>query len=156
MLQAYVDADGEDCKSTALFLFCGAPVAYDSATIKRVVTSSTEAECNAIAMVSKENIWQRRVVEELTGTPACQTPIYGDNSASIAMLSVGMTRRSRHYAIEWHYVQGCVEEKELKITWVSTEDNLADFFTKKLPKQRFIKLRNTSWESEINPQNELR
>ena len=59
------------------------------------------------------------------------------------MLSVGMTRRSRHYAIEWHYVQGCVEEKELKITWVSTEDNLADFFTKKLPKQRFIKLRNT-------------
>ena len=93
-LQAYVDAafaDGPDCKSTAgwLFLFQGALVAYDSTTIKRVVTSSTEAECCALVMVAKENIWQRRVVSELTGQPSTPTPVSGDNSASITMLSTG-------------------------------------------------------------------
>src|SRR5438132_13531441 len=52
-LKAFVDAsfaDGPECKSTAgwVYLIHGAVVAYDSTTIKRVVTSSTEAECSAL------------------------------------------------------------------------------------------------------------
>ena len=146
-LKAYVDAafaDTVDCKSTAgwLYLFQGALIAYDSTTIKRVVTSSTEAECCALVMVAKENIWQRRIVNELTGIPMVPTPVYGDNSASITMLGSGMTKRSRHYDIEWHYMRDRMDTQEFTMTWVPTEDNLADFFTKKLPRQRFIKLRD--------------
>ena len=87
-LQAYVDAafaDTAECKSTAgwLYLFHGALIAYDSTTIKRVVTSSTEAECCALVMVAKENVWQRRIIHELTDKPMVPTPVFGDNSASI-------------------------------------------------------------------------
>ena len=81
-------ADTAECISTAgwLYLFHGALIAYDSTTIKRVVTSSTEAECCALVMVAKENVWQRRITHELTGKPMVPTPVFGDNSASITML----------------------------------------------------------------------
>jgi hypothetical protein len=35
-----------------------------------------------------------------------------------------------------------VEHKELVVSWVPTGDNLADFFTKKLPRERFCQLRD--------------
>ena len=62
-LRAYVDAsfaDSADCKSTAgwVFQIHGAVTAYDSSTIKRVLTSSTEAECAALTVVGKENTWE--------------------------------------------------------------------------------------------------
>src|SRR5687768_16432860 len=70
------------------------------------------------------------------------TPIYGDNSASISLLASGVTKRSRHFAIEWFKVQDLVECKELQMNWISTQDNLTDFFTKKLPRTRFCELRD--------------
>ena len=48
------------------------------------------------------------------------TPVFGDNSASITMLGNGMTKRSRHYDIEWHYMHDRVEAQESKVTWVAT------------------------------------
>ena len=47
-------ADNDGCKSTAgwVFVIHGCVVAYDS--IKRVVTSSTEAECAALTTIGKE------------------------------------------------------------------------------------------------------
>jgi len=65
-LVAFFDAafaDNEDCKSTAGWIayINGALIAYDSTTIKRVVGSSTEAECNAMAILAKR----------IHGTAAC-------------------------------------------------------------------------------------
>ena len=73
-LLAYVDAafaDDTNSKSTAgwAFFVHGALTAYDSSTIKRVVTSSTEAECNALVAVGKQNTWQKRLYEEMMGAP---------------------------------------------------------------------------------------
>ena len=99
-LQVYVDAsfaDGPECKSTVGWVFQvhGAVTAYDSSTIKRVVTSSTEAECSALTIVGKENTWERRVYLELMGLPSMPpTPIYGDNTASISMMSSGVTKEA--------------------------------------------------------------
>lgn len=146
-IQGYVDAsfaDSNDCKSTAgwALMIKGALTAFDSTTIKRVVTSSTEAECHAMTVIGKENTWQRRLCGELIGELKEPTPIKCDNSAAIAMLSAGVTKRSRHYAIEWFKMQDLIEQRELVVDWVCTEDNLADFFTKKLPRQRFVELRD--------------
>jgi len=71
------------------------------------------------------------------------TVVYGDNTSSITILDAGVTKRSRHYAIEWFLVQDRATEGELKVEWVPTEASLADFFTKKLPRARFIELRDS-------------
>jgi len=145
-MQAYFDAafaDAADYKSTTgwIAFVDGAPIAYDSTTIKRVVSSSTEAECNAMAIVAKESTFNRRLFSEIFNA-GTMPPTSGDNSASIMMLDAGVTKRSRHYAIEWFLVRDRVDEGELKVEWVPTETNLADFFTKKLPRARFTELRD--------------
>ena len=106
-LQAFVDAafaDNPGCRSTAgwIFFINGCVTAYDSQTIKRVVTSSTEAECAALTIVGKENTWQRRIFSEIMGKQlTAPTPIFGDNTASISMIESGVTKRSRHFSIDW-------------------------------------------------------
>ena len=148
-LLAYVDAsfaDNPGCRSTAgwVYFINGACVAYNSQTIKRVVTSSTEAECAALTIVGKENSWQRQMYAELTGAEGCLAPtvIYGDNTASITMISTGITKRSRHFSIDWFKFHDLVDSKELEVKWIETDSNLADFFTKKLPRERFCMLRD--------------
>ena len=54
-----------------------------------------------------------------------------------------MTKRSRHFSIEWFKFRDLVENQELAVSWVSTDQNLADFFTKKLPRERFVYLRDS-------------
>ena len=42
--------------------------------------------------------------------------------------------RAKHLRMHLHWVRAAVEDKELSIEYVPTEDNLADLFTKVLPK----------------------
>ena len=100
-----------------IFLIHGSVVAYDSQTIKRVVTSSTEAECAALTVVGKENVWQRQMYSDATGMKDLDpTLVHGDNTASISLISAGVTKRSRHFSIEWHYFRTLVDNKELVVT----------------------------------------
>ena len=102
-----------------------------------------------MAIVAKENTWHRRLYKELHHVESVPpTPVYGDNSASIMMLDTGVTKRSRHYAIEWFLVRNRVDDGELVVDWVPTDANLADFFTKKLPRARFVALRNQIMDDE--------
>ena len=48
--------------------------------------------------------------------------------------------RTKHIEVDFHFVRERVLHKDLKITFVSTVDQLADIFTKSLPTQRFIDL----------------
>ena len=59
------------------------------------------------------------------------TPVYG------ALLRTEVTRRSRHFEIDWFKTKDLVDGGEMTVSWVPTTDNLADFFTKKLPRERF-------------------
>ena len=66
-----------------VYMSQGAMIAYDSVTIKRNVTSSTEAECNALTIIGKENTWQRRIHLELFGlADVAPTPISCDKEKS--------------------------------------------------------------------------
>lgn len=156
-LQAFFDAafaNEHECRSTAgwVMYMHGSLIGYETATIKRVVLSSTEAECNAMMLLGKENIWQRRLYKELMGIQELQpTQVKGDNAASLLLLDSGVTKRSKHFAIEWFKVKELVEEKEMEVEWVDGEHNLADFFTKKLPTTRFISLRNQIMQCDSEP-----
>ena len=68
--QVYCDASfaaepGFKSRYGYLYYFFGALIAWTSVHTTRVVTSSTEAECNAVVHASKENIWVRAFIHEL-------------------------------------------------------------------------------------------
>ena len=94
----------------------------------------------------------------LIGLCKLPTPIHGDNTASIALISAGVTKRSKHFAIEWHYFRELVEAKELVVHWVPTGENLADFFRSLGGRSSFtsginswVRLRNNLIFSPLRP-----
>ena len=48
----------------------------------------------------------------------------------------GLSKRTRHVKVKYLYVQDLVKAKEVEVSRVSTETNLADVGTKHLPSQR--------------------
>ena len=50
--------------------------------------------------------------------------------------------RSRHFAIEWFKVKSLLDSGEMTVQWISTDQNVADFFTKKLGREKFMFFRD--------------
>ena len=52
-----------------------------------------------------------------------------------------MHAKTKHIAIKYHYVRELVEDKEVKMEYINTKEQIADIFTKPLPKDAFEYLR---------------
>ena len=52
-----------------------------------------------------------------------------------------MHAKTKHIAINYHYVREFVKDKQVKMEYVSSKEQIADIFTKALPKDAFEYLR---------------
>ena len=97
-LQAFCDASfasdhGYKSRMGYFFFFLGGLVSWSSSLSTRVMSSSTEAECHALILTGKENIWEREFIQQLkifrgraSGIPP--TEVFQDNRAAL-LLSAG-------------------------------------------------------------------
>lgn len=70
------------------------------------------------------------------------TPIYVDHKSAIALAKNPIFHdRSKHIDTRYHYIRECVEKKEVELTYVKTNDQIADIFTKPLKFEDFSRLR---------------
>ncbi|GKG33502.1 hypothetical protein Tco_0433661, partial [Tanacetum coccineum] len=70
--------------------------------------SATKAEYIAVSEAAMELVWVRKFISGLGG--------------------------AKHYHRRYHYVRECIELDEINLLKVHTDENLADPFTKALPK----------------------
>ncbi|GKD58548.1 hypothetical protein Tco_1296057 [Tanacetum coccineum] len=99
--------------------------------------SATQAEYMAASEAAMEAVWIRKFVGDLGVMPSIKLHInmYCDNSAAIIFANdSGVMKGARHFLRRYHYVREQVESGEIKILKVHTDDNLADPFTKALPR----------------------
>lgn len=70
------------------------------------------------------------------------TSIYVDNKSVIARAKNPVFHdRSKHIDTKYHYIRECVENKEVELNYVKTNDQIADIFTKPLKFEDFFRLR---------------
>ena len=50
--------------------------------------------------------------------------------------------RTKHIKITYHFIRDVVEEKEVEMKYVRTQNQVADIFTKALSKEKFIYFRD--------------
>lgn len=64
--------------------------------------------------------------------------IYCDNTSAIN-ISKNLVKhfKTKHIAIKYHLLREQVQEKAVKLEYVPTKEQLADIFTKPLPKHTF-------------------
>lgn len=108
-----------------------------------VATSTAEAEYVAAHDATKEIVWTRELLETIGVKQEIPTTLFCDNSAAERLITNHVFhRRTKHIEIKFHYVRHAFENDQIDIYHVASEDQLADIFTKELPRERFVANRN--------------
>nr|GEV79639.1 retrotransposon protein, putative, Ty1-copia subclass [Tanacetum cinerariifolium] len=140
-VSCYTDAgyltDADDLKSQTGYVFVlnGGAVDWKSTKQSIFATSSAEAKYIAAFDASKEAVWVRKFISGLSVVPTIEEPIsmYCDNTGAIAIANESeITKGARYFHAKVHYLREVIEFGDIKLEKVSTDDNLADPFTKAL------------------------
>jgi hypothetical protein len=131
-----------------VFMNSGAAISWRSTKQVLVATSSNHSEIIALHEASRECVWLRAVIQHIRGScglpdiTSGPTVIYEDNAACIAQIQSGYIKgdRIKHISPKFFYTHELQEKKEVQIEQIKSAENLADLFTKALPKSTFQKL----------------
>ncbi|GJU64713.1 hypothetical protein Tco_1246548 [Tanacetum coccineum] len=142
-LIAYSDADlagcNDDCKSTSGGIqFLGDKlVGWSSKKQDCTAMSTAKAEYVSLYACCAQVIWIRTQLLDY-GFRYTKIPIYCDSQSAIA-ISCNPVQHSRikHINIRYHFIKEHVEKSTIELYFVCTKYQLADLFTKALPKERF-------------------
>lgn len=144
-LHGYADAsyanNKKDRKSRSAYVFFlnSGPITWCSKRQRCVALSTCEAELIALNEASKELVWIRRLIKEITGYKTLQpTVVYEDNLGCIEMVKNPKYHgRSKHIDIRNFYVREVVDQKKIKVQHMSTKKMVADVLTKSLDARLF-------------------
>jgi len=133
------DLDTRRSTSGEVFLMSGGPVSWSSKKQATVALSTTEAEYVALTRSSKQAMWMYSFLDELRMPQERPAILYGDNmgSAALARDAKGHAR-VKHIDIREHYIRERVAAGDIEIQHVASAENLADIFTKVLPRDAHL------------------
>nr|GEY51040.1 retrovirus-related Pol polyprotein from transposon TNT 1-94 [Tanacetum cinerariifolium] len=142
-LIAYSDADHagckDDCKSTSGGLqFLGKKLVSWSFK-KQDCTAMSKAEAKYVSMSAccAQVIWMGTQLLDY-GYKYNKMPMYCHSKSAIAISCNSVQHsRTKHINIQSHFIKEHVEKRTVKLYFIETEYQLADLFTKALPKERF-------------------
>ncbi|GJT15093.1 retrovirus-related pol polyprotein from transposon TNT 1-94 [Tanacetum coccineum] len=142
-LIAYSDADHagckDDCKSTSggLQFLGGKLVSWSSKKQDCTAMSTAEAEYVSLSACCAQVIWMRTQLLDY-GYKYNRIPMYCDSKSAIAISCNPVQHsKTKHIDIRYHFIKEHVERGTVEIYFVGTAYQLADLFTKALPKERF-------------------
>ena len=147
VLTAFTDSDWAgnpvDRRSTTGFLvFLGNNlITWSSKKQPTVSRSSTEAEYRSLAIGAAELAWIRMLLCDFGVILPSLPVIWCDNTSAIALASNPVFHaRTKHVEVDYHFVRERVVRGDLRVLFISTNDQLADLLTKALPAPRFLEL----------------
>ncbi|GKA64259.1 hypothetical protein Tco_0763865 [Tanacetum coccineum] len=99
--------------------------------------STVEAEYVSLSVCCAQVIWMRTQLLDY-GFKYNRIPMYCDSKSAIAISCNPVQHsKTKHIDIRYHFIKEHVERGTVEIYFVGTEYQLADLFTKALPKERF-------------------
>ena len=108
----------------------GAPISWQSRAQVTVSLSSTEAEYIVLVGAALEAIWLLQVLREFKFMITAPVLNYEDNQSTIKLVDNPVFhKRSKHVDIKYHFIRELVENRTLKIQYVSTKDNIDEFLS---------------------------
>ncbi|GKF80580.1 hypothetical protein Tco_0239182 [Tanacetum coccineum] len=128
-LTAFADADHAGCQDTR-----------------------KKAEYIALSECCAQILWMRSQLTDY-GFEFNKIPLYCDNKSDIALYYNNVQHsRSKHIDVRCHFIKEQVENGVVELYFVITEYQLADIFTKALPRERFEFLINKLEMKSMSPE----
>ncbi|KAK7861884.1 hypothetical protein R5R35_001481 [Gryllus longicercus] len=134
------DFDTRRSMSGYVFLLSNGAVTWSSQTQKAVTLSTTEAEYVAASEATKEVTWIRQFLDDI-GEPVQEpTNLKMDNQGALCLVKNPVFhKRTKHVDIKY-YIREKLEEGTISVSFVPSDRELADVFTKPTPRDHFHKL----------------
>jgi hypothetical protein len=99
---------------------------------------TAEAEYIAATTCCTLVIWMKQTLTDIQVDYDEPIPIYCDNTRAINISNnLVMHSKTKHIPIKYHFLWEQVVEKNIKVEYVGTKEQVADIFTKPLPWEAF-------------------
>ncbi|GJW08909.1 retrotransposon protein, putative, ty1-copia subclass [Tanacetum coccineum] len=139
----YAEIDRDDLQSQTGFVFVMNRCTVDWKSSKQSTTamSSMEAEYIGAAEAAMEAIWICKFIYGLGVVPSIDKPmdIYCDNTCAITIADEpGVQKGAKHFLIKYHFIYEVIQEGDIRILKVHTDNNLADPLTKPMPCSKHV------------------
>jgi hypothetical protein len=120
-------------------------VSWSSKKQTSVALSTAEAEYVAARQCCAQLLWMRQTLQDF-GYNLSKVPLLCDNESAIRMADNPVEHnRTKHIDIRHHFLRDHQQKGDIEVFYISTENQLADIFTKPLDEKTFCRLR-----SELN------
>lgn len=140
---AYSDADwGSDADKRRsctgyVIKMCNGAISWCSQRQSIVALSTTESEYIALSTTVREILWLKQLANECDNKNHSTVMVHCDNQSAIDLSGSEAYRpRTKHIDIRFHHIREQVNNKSIKIAYVSTERMIADSLTKAVPAQK--------------------
>eukprot|EP00253_Pinus_taeda_P027179 PITA_27179 len=136
--------DPDDRKSTAGYVFTlgSGPITWACKKQAAISLSSAEAEYRGAVEASKEALWLRQILSEFGFEQQHPTTLWCDNQSAIQLCKDPVQhQRSKHIELHMHFIRKLIHDHVLEVQYCSTDDQVADIFTKALTEANFTKFR---------------
>jgi len=143
-------SDNQDRKSSDAYLFSlfGGPIDWKAGKQKTITTSSTEAELLGLTQAAKETYWWKRFFNGLELDLQQDITIQCDNSQTINLLTKNapeLVTKLKHVDVHRHWLRQEIQNRNILLEWIPTNQMPADGLTKPLTQQnhsKFIRMLN--------------
>eukprot|EP00253_Pinus_taeda_P007325 PITA_07325 len=136
--------DTDDQKSTAGYVFTlgSGPITWACKKQAVISLSSVEAEYRGAVEASKEALWLRQILSEFGFQQQHPTTLWCDNQSAIQLCKDPVQhQRNKHIELHMHFIRKLIHDHVLEVQYCSTDDQVADIFTKALTEAKFTKPR---------------
>ncbi|KAI3684721.1 hypothetical protein L6452_33946 [Arctium lappa] len=149
-IRAYTDADWAGCPDTrrstsGYCVYLGDNlISWSSKRQSTISRSSAEAEYRGVANVVAEICWLRNLLLELHRPLTKASLVYCDNVSAIYLSGNPVQhQRTKHIELDIHFVREHVQKGLVRILHMPSRFQIADIFTKGLPRVLFDDFRSS-------------
>eukprot|EP00253_Pinus_taeda_P013522 PITA_13522 len=134
----------DDRKSTSgsAFFMGSRLVSWFNKKQSSIALSIAEAEYVVVASCCTQLLWMMKTLQDFQITCTPPISILCDNTSAINISkNPFMHSKTKHIPIKYHFLREQVLEQKVKLEYVPSKEQVADIFTKPLPRETFEYLR---------------